>query len=171
VTVRPVARGDGWWLTRAGLAPEMIGVQYHWAEAPLQLVIAPARGSAIRSGPRCIIEVDGVRAGYIGRNPLSGNLEYFLQPWARGGTGATAIEAFLRDHRGGDQARSFFVSASNVRSRRVLDRAFAALGWAEGDGFTTRTVRFGVQITVGGGSGPVPTERDRTGPAAPENGA
>lgn len=132
VTVRPVARGDWWWLTRAGSAPEMAGVQYHWAEAPLQLGIAPARGTAIRPGPRCLIEVDGTRAGYIGRNPLSGNLEYFLQPWARGGgTGTAAITAFLRDHRAGDRPRAFFVSAGNARSRRALDRAFAALGWRE----------------------------------------
>lgn len=148
VAVRPASAGDWWWLTRAGLAPEMVGVQYHWAEAPLQLGIAPTRGSALRRGPRCIIEVDGRRAGYIGRNPLSGNLEYFLQPWARGGTGVRAIAAFLRDHRAGDRERSFFVSSKNARSRGALDRAFARLGWQEGEEFTIQPVRFGVQVTV-----------------------
>lgn len=148
----------------------MVGVQYHWAEAPLQLFIAPARGSALRPGPRCVIEVDGERAGYIGRNPLSGNLEYFLQPWARGGTGTPAIAAFLRDHRTGDRPRAFFVSSKNARSRRALDRAFAELGWREGDDFTTQTARFGVKITVGTGGMPDATERDRIPGGTSENG-
>lgn len=165
-----MARSDRWWLIRAGLAPEMVGVQYHWAELPLQLVIAPARPSALRSGPRCVIEVDGVRAGYIGRNPLSGNLEYFLQPWARGGTGTDAIVAFLRDHRAGDRPRSFFVSSGNARSRAALDRAFARLGWHEGEEFTTRAVRSGVRITVGSGAPASATERGRSDGAPHQNG-
>lgn len=163
VSVRAAVRRDWWWLTLAGLAPEMVGVQYSWPEAPLQLLIAPARGSGLRSGPRCIIEVDGQRAGYIGRNPLSGNLEYFLQPWARGGTGSRAIAGFLRDHRDGDRSRAFFVSAKNARSRRALDRAFAELGWREGDGVTTRAVRYGELVTVGAGPAASPTVRG--GPA------
>lgn len=148
VSVRPATRGDWAWLTRAGLAPEMIGVQYHWAETPLQLAIAPLRGTAVRSGPRCIIEVDGRRAGYIGRNPLSGNLEYFLQPWARGGVGVPAITELLRDQLIGDQPRAFFVSHHNDRSLAALHRAFAALGWHEGDEFTTADGRHGRRITV-----------------------
>lgn len=149
MTVRAVTSGDWWWLTKAGLAPGMAGVQYHWAETPLQLFIAPARGSAIRPGPRCIIELDGARAGYIGRSPLSGNLEYFLQPWARGGTGTAAIVAFLRDHRPGDRPRTFFVSKKNDRSLGALAKAFAQLSWAEGEQYTTRPVRWGRRITVG----------------------
>jgi hypothetical protein len=171
VVVRPVERTDRWWLTRAGLAPEMAGVQYHWAEIPLQLLIAPARPSALCSGPRCVIEVDGERAGYVGRNPLSGNLEYFLKPWARGGTGVDAIAAFLRDHREGDGPRAFSISSENTRSRTALDRAFARLGWRDGYEFTTRAVRFGVQITVGSGRAPGATERGRMTGSEGENGA
>ena len=148
VTVRPASRDDWWWLTKEGLAPAMVGVQYHPAEAPLQLLIAPTRGTGLRSGSRCIIEVDGVRAGYIGRNPLSGNLEYFLRPWARGGTGTTASAIFLRDHRSGDRRRAFFVSSKNERSRRALERAFDRLGWHEGDQYAIAPARMGWRITV-----------------------
>ena len=156
------ARGRDWpWLTRAGLSPRMAGVQYHWIELPLQLVIAPTRGTGVRRGPRCIIEVDGRRAGYIGRNPLSGNLEYFLKPWARGGVGSRAIAAFLRDHRAGDRSRAFFISWSNPRSRRALDLAFDELGWREGEDLITRNARAGQRITVRAGSRPHPTMRDR----------
>jgi hypothetical protein len=148
VAVRPVAATDWWWLTKEGLAPRMVGVQYHWAEAPLQLVIAPTRATGLRPGPRCIVEVDGRRAGYIGRNPLSGNLEYFVQPWARGGTGTVAIATFLRDHRAGDRSRTFFVSAKNERSRRALERAFGQLGWSEGAGYTSERGRMGWRIRI-----------------------
>ena len=148
VVIRSATASDWWWLTRAGLAREMIGVQYHWAETPLQLAIAPTRGTAIRPGPRCIIEVDGRRAGYIGRSPLSGNLEYFLQPWARGGTGGVAITEFLRSHRVGDRPRAFFVSHKNARSLGALHRALASLGWQEGHEFTTDDGRMGWRITV-----------------------
>ena len=171
VVVRPVGRSDWWWLTRAGLAPEMAGVQYHWLELPLQLAIAPSRGTALRPGPRCIIEVDGRRAGYIGRSPLSGNLEYFLQPWARGGTGTRAIAEFLRHGRPGDRSRAFFVSGSNARSRTALDRAFAELGWQEGRSYTIRTTRMGEFITVGTGPPSDPTERGDEGAKNVQNGA
>lgn len=171
VVVRPMKGRDWPWLTAAGLAPEMAGVQYSWAELPLQLLIAPARGTRLRPGPRCIIEVDGRRAGYIGRSPLSGNLEYFLKPWARGGTGTTAITTFLRDHRGGDPSRTFFVSHKNRRSRTALDRAFAQLGWREGEDFVTRTSRFGQRITVRAGPRLVPTVRGRSRRQKAENGA
>lgn len=149
VTVRPCTRRDWWWLTKAGLAPELAGTQYHWAETPLQLGIAPTRGLPLRPGPRSVIEVDGRRAGYIGRSPLSGNLEYFLAPWARGGgVGTHAITQFLSHQRVGDQPRTFFVSHHNPRSRAALERAMATLGWSEGDGYTTTDGRFGWRITV-----------------------
>jgi len=167
------ARGRDWaWLTRAGLSPEKAGVQYHLVELPLQLFVAPARGTPIRPGPRCIIEVDGRRAGYIGRNPLSGNLEYFLERWARGGgTGSRAIAAFLRDHRRGDRDRAFFVSRKNPRSRAALDRAFAELGWREDEDVTTRHARLGQRITVRAENRQVPTERGRGADVVDENGA
>lgn len=148
VAVRPATARDWWWLTRAGLAPELVGTQYHRAEAPLQLLIAPTRGTPLRPGPRCIVEVEGRRAGYIGRNPLSGNLEYFLQPWARGGTGGRAIEAFLAGHRRGDRPRAFFVSHRNPRSRAALEGSLRRLGWAEGADWSVADGRLGWRITV-----------------------
>ena len=148
VEVRPATAGDWWWLTRAGLAPEMVGVQYHRAEIPLQVLVAPTRGTPLRRGPRCVIEVDGRRAGYIGRNPLSGNLEYFLQPWARGGTGSRAIEAFLAQHRRGDRPRAFFVSHANPRSRAALEGSLRRLGWAEGTDYRVADGRLGWRITI-----------------------
>jgi len=148
VEVRPVRAGDWPWLTRAGWSPELAGTQYHWAELPLQAWIAPARGLPIRPGPRCVIEVDGRRAGYIGRNPLSGHLEYFLAPWARGGTGARAIAAFLRTGRVGDRRRSFVVSHRNHRSLAALRRALGAAGLVEGTHWWLVDGRFGWRLTV-----------------------
>ena len=172
VAVRPVRARDWTWLTRAGFAPELAGVQYHWAELPLQLYIAPARGTRIRRGPRCIIEVDGRRAGYIGRSPLSGNVEYFLKPWARGGgAGTEAIVQFLRDHRVGDPSRDFFVSRKNARSRAALDRAFAQLGWREGEDFVTLNGSMGQRITVRTGPRPGATMRGQAAATTAENGA
>jgi hypothetical protein len=95
-----------------------------------------------------VIEVDERRAGYIGRNPLSGNLEYWLQPWARGGVGRSAIVAFLRDHRAGDRARRFHVSYRNERSKAALLRAFDELGWRDGDHFDVIDGRFGWEIHI-----------------------
>jgi hypothetical protein len=73
VHVRPVRYADALWLTGVGFDPEKIGRQYHWAETPLQLYIAPARALF---GPRRsavpVIEVDGRRAGYIGCNRCRG---------------------------------------------------------------------------------------------------
>jgi hypothetical protein len=154
VAVRAVGWTDWWWLTRAGSSPELVGRQYHWIETPLQLFIAPGRATLGPRGPAGIIEVDGERAGYIGRNPLSGNLEYFVKPWARGGVGKRAIVAFLRDHRAGDRSRRFFVSHKNDRSRAALLGAFAELGWAEGDQYTVRDGRHGSWIEVGPGPQP-----------------
>ena len=174
VAVRPTRPGDWLWLTRLGLSPELVGRQYHWAETPLQLVIAPLRGAVLPPGPRCTIEVDGRRAGYIGRNPLSGNLEYTLQPWARGGTGNQAITAFLRDHRAGDRPRAFFVSHRNPRSLAALHRALGDLGWVEGRQFHTRDGRHGWRITVEGTSAepelemPPDQARSRPDPGAGE---
>ena len=111
------------------------------------------------------------RAGYIGRSPLSGNLEYFLQPWARGGTGTRAIAEFLRSGRPEDRSRSFFVSRKNARSRTALDRAFHQLGWREGESYTTRDVRMGQLVTVGAGPAPDATHGDGEPSTSRENGA
>jgi hypothetical protein len=151
VVVRAVAWRDWFWLAAQGFSFRKVNRQYHWAEVPLQLYIAPMRATLGPAGPAAIIEVDGWRAGYIGRNPLSGNLEYFLQPWARGGVGRRAIVAFLRDHRGGDKARLFFVSHKNERSRRALIGSFDALGWHEGDEYRIEDGRVGWKIHVAPG--------------------
>ena len=131
-----------------GFSLSKIGSQYHWAETPLQLYIAPMRATLGPKGPAAIVEVDGRRAGYIGRNPLSGNLEYFLQPWARGGTGQAMIGAFLVEHRPHDKARKFFVSHKNERSRRALVGAFESIGWTEGDQFRIEDTKLGWHIHV-----------------------
>lgn len=151
VAVRQSAGRDAWWLVRAGLARDLAGTQYTWPELPLQLIIAPLRALGVPPGPSCVIEVDGRRAGYIGRNPLSGNLEYWLQPWARGGVGRTAIVAFLGDHRVGDRARRFHVSFRNERSKAALLRAFDALGWTDGAEYRIVEGRFGWEIHIGPG--------------------
>jgi hypothetical protein len=95
-----------------------------------------------------VIEVGGRRAGYIGRNPLSGNIEYWVRPWARGGVGKRAIVLFLRDHRRGDRARRFHISYGNDRSRAALLGAFAELGWREPDDYRVDAGRFGWEVHV-----------------------
>jgi hypothetical protein len=150
VHVRPVRYADALWLTSAGLDPEKIGRQYHWTETPLQLYIAPARAVL---GPRrsaaAVIEVDGRRAGYIGCNPLSGNLEYFLQPWARGrGVGSIAIAAFLAEVRIDDKARRFMIKHGNDRSAHALQRALDEIGWTEGDDYWMEDGRFELSVWV-----------------------
>jgi len=148
VALRSVRWRDWPWLTVQGLAFSKVGSQYHWAEAPLQLYIAPMRATLGPRGPAAIVVVDGRRAGYIGRNPLSGNLEYFLQPWARGGTGAVMIGAFLREHRPHDRERAFFVSHKNERSRRSLVGALTAIGWEQGTHYRIEPGRFGDRVVV-----------------------
>lgn len=139
------------WLAGRGLALGKVGTQYHWAETPLQIYIAPMRATLGPRGPASLIVVDGRRAGYIGRNPLSGNLEYFLEPWARGGVGRAAISQFLRRGRPGDKPRRFVVSHGNERSRRALLAAFAAIGWTEGDQYWTEDARLAWHVWVGPG--------------------
>ena len=137
------------WLVAMGLDPELIGRQYHWAETPLQLVVAPGRAVLAPFVAARVVRVDGRRAGYIGRSPLSGNYEYVLRPWARGaGVGRRMIVEFLAEHRVGDRGRAFFVSTSNERSLRALRGAFAELGWVEGRDFTVTPVRFGTRVGV-----------------------
>lgn len=149
--LRAVTWRDWPWLTREGLRPSRIGEQYSWPEAPLQLYVAPARATLGPAGPAAIVVVDGRDAGYIGRNPLSGNLEYFLAAWARGGSGTEMVVRFLRDHRTGDRPRLFFVAAKNERSLATLRRAFERLGWNEGDQYRLERGRRGWRVHVGPG--------------------
>lgn len=99
-----------------------------------------------------MVEVDRRPAGYIGPNPLSGNLEYFLAPWARGGVGRRLVAAYLGGGwRAGDRPRRFFVSSSNERSLRTLTGALADLGSVEGRDHWVDPVRFGTEVWVGPG--------------------
>ncbi len=152
VTLRRARASDAPWLLAVGLDPEKVGRQYHRLEAPLQLVVAPARALAAPRAPAALVEVDGRRAGYVGPNPLSRNLEYFLQPWARGGTGTTAVTDYLRRFRAGDRARRFFVATSNERSMTVLLRACAAVGWEEGREVRVEPARHGRWVWIPAGS-------------------
>jgi hypothetical protein len=155
-TERPVALGrirprDVPWLVAVGFDPRQIGVQYSWLEAPLQLYSAPAR--AVRalwptSPPAAIVDVEGRRAGYIGPNPLSGNLEYFLLPWARGGVGSRVVAEYLGSYRTLDRSRCFFVAHHNTRSRATLDSAMARLGWVEGEQYRVTNHRHGIKVRV-----------------------
>lgn len=148
MVVRRCRREDRGWLLRAGLDPEKAGTQYSWAEVPLQLVIAPGRAALCTRAPAAIVEVDGRRAGYIGPNPLSKNLEYFLQPWARGGRGAATVAGWFRlfPHRAAPVR--LFVSSKNDRSLRSLQRGLAQLGWADGHEYRVEPARFGRHLIV-----------------------
>lgn len=149
VELNAVGWRDAAWLLAIGLDPELIGVQYHPAEAPLQLVIAPLRAALGPFVAACIVTVDGRRAGYIGRSPLSGNYEYLLRPAARsGGVGRRMIREFLAHHRTGDRSRAFFVSHRNERSLRALLGALADLGWHEGADYSVVDGRHGRRVIV-----------------------
>ncbi|RIK10479.1 MAG: hypothetical protein DCC49_03350 [Acidobacteria bacterium] len=132
VKLRQVRPSDFKWLIKTALKREFAGVQYSWIEWPLQPIAAPVRAAAGPFVPACVIIVDGELAGYIGRSPLSGNLEYFLLNWAQGrGVGRKAISEFLAHHRAGDKARKFVIRKKNKRSLRVLQGALDELGWSE----------------------------------------
>jgi hypothetical protein len=148
IALRPVARGDRTWLLRVGWSLELAGSQYHWVELPLQAAVAPLRALLGPVVPAAVIEVDGRRAGYIGRSPLSGNLEYFLASWARDGVGKQAIAEFLAHHRSGDRRRRFVVSRRNPRSLAALRGAFHLLGWTEGVEYAVSEGRRGWSVWV-----------------------
>ena len=85
-----------------------------WLVLVGSLIAAPLRVALAARGPAAIVEVDGRRCGYVGRSPMSGNLEYWIDPWARGGVGRQAIAAFVRSHRTGDKPRRFVISRRNA---------------------------------------------------------
>jgi len=149
VRLAPVRWRDVGWLVAVGLDPELVGRQYHWAETPLQLVAAPLRGLLASHVAARLVWVDGRRAGYIGRSPLSGTYEYLLRPWARsGGVGRRMIAEFLAHHRRADRARCFFVSGANERSMAALRGALADIGWTEGTEYRVVPARFGRRVWV-----------------------
>jgi len=143
--VRPA---DWPWLVFDGLHPRKWGEQFTFVEVPLQLLVAPARALLASRRPSALVWVNGRRAGYVGVNPLSGNLEYYLAPWARGGVGRIMLETFLCHHRPGDRRRSFFVSKGNHRSRALLLGTVQRLGWRVGHDYGVTANRFGSMIWV-----------------------
>jgi hypothetical protein len=154
VHLRAPGAADVPWLAAVGLDPEKVGSQYHWVETPLQLGIAPARALLAPRRHAAVVEVDGHRAGYVGPNPLSGNLEYFVQPWARGGVGIEIVATYLASFRDGDRPRRFFVSSGNERSMRTLRAAFTRLGWEEGREVRTEPASHGAHVWVPAGPSP-----------------
>ncbi len=152
VKLRRVRLSDFGWLTKTALAREFAGVQYSWFEWPLQPLSAPMRAALGPFVPACLILVDDRRAGYIGRSPLSGHIEYFILEWAQGrGVGRRAIAEFLAHHRAGDRARKFVVRRGNKRSLRVLQGALDELGWVEGKDYTIRRRTLTTVVEVGPG--------------------
>lgn len=152
VKLRKVRVSDFRWLTKTALRREFAGVQYSWLEWPLQPIAAPLRSAFGPFVPACVILVDDIPAGYIGRSPLSGNLEYFLMGWAQGrGVARKAIAEFLAHHRAGDKARKFVVAKKNKRSLSVLRGALDELGWDEATDYQINKRRLRTVVTVGPG--------------------
>ncbi|MCX7620545.1 MAG: hypothetical protein N2037_06835 [Acidimicrobiales bacterium] len=133
LVLRSATWADSLWLLLEGLDPRKIGEQYSVWEAPLQLLVAPLRAFSApwRRTVAAIVEVDGRRAGYIGPNPLSANLEYFVARWARGGIGRRLIATYLGEFRRSDRSRRFFISYRNERSKAALLGALGQLGWSD----------------------------------------
>lgn len=148
LTLRAATSADIWWLLREGLDLRKVGEQYSIWETPLQLVVAPARALLAPRRPTvaAIVEVDGRRAGYIGPNPLSANIEYFLASWARGGVGRRMIAEYLGVFRRSDRARRLFVSYHNERSKAALLGAIEQLGWS--DDVRVEAHRYGWHVII-----------------------
>ena len=153
VELRPISARDLQFLVRSGLDRERVGVQYGADEYRKQYRIAPMRFfNKLTRTQSFIIWVEGQRAGYVGLNPLSTNIEYYLQPWARGGTGGRALSAFLQRSLPFEVERSAFMIGSNERSQAVMRSALVGCGLVSGvdfeeyeiDGYRGFTVRSGV---------------------------
>jgi hypothetical protein len=123
-------------LVLSGLDRERVGVQYPANEYRKQFKIAPLRyfRRVTRTLSR-IIRVNAKRAGYVGLNPLSGNIEYYLMPWARGGVGGRAIEQYLREALPFEVDKHAFMLESNERSVRVFRTVLKSMGLLEGSDF------------------------------------
>ncbi len=129
VTLTAIGLTDLPFLVWSGLDRERIGIQYPADEYRRQFRIAPLRyfRSATRPLSR-IIRVEGRRAGYVGLNPLSENIEYYLQPWARGGVGGAAIESYLRSVLPFPVDKHAFMLEGNDRSVAVFRGALSRIG-------------------------------------------
>ncbi len=133
-------------LVSSGLDRERIGVQYRDGEWYKQFALAPLRyfckGTRERSR---VIWVKGRRAGYVGLNPRSTNIEYYLQPWARGGVGRIAVGEYLRVILPSDRDEHAFMLPGNDRSVLTMRRALEDLRMIEFEDFE--------YFTSDGGSG------------------
>ena len=120
-------------LLLSGLDRERVGVQYRDGEWLKQFRIAPLRyfNKSTRSRSFLVV-VNGRRAGYVGLNPLSTNVEYYLQPWARGGRGRTAVTEFLGHLLPSNRDEHAFMLAGNDRSVMTFRRSLEMLGLTEG---------------------------------------
>ena len=98
--------------------------------------------------------VDAKRAGYVGLNPLSTNIEYYLQPWARGGTGGPAVEMYLRQVLPFAKKKYAFMMKGNERSVRTFRASLENLGFADGREYTYFTYRKGSGFRLQAGAKP-----------------
>ena len=136
VTLTRITLRDLPFLVISGLHRDRAGVQYPRSEYRKQLRIAPMRYfNRTTRAQSNIIRVDDRRAGYIGLNPLSTNIEYYLVPWARGGVGSQALDAYLRAHLPFGEAKHAFMLVDNERSVRVFRSALDRLGMTEPDDY------------------------------------
>ena len=146
VEIREIHPSDLPFLIISGLDRERRDVQYAAKEWRKQFRIAPMRYFRAETRKRSrLIVVDGRRAGYVGLNPLSRNIEYYLQPWARGGVGRRAITDYLRGLLPSAKDEHAFMLPNNDRSVQVFRRSLLALCLEEGTDFE--------YFTYDGGSG------------------
>lgn len=133
VKLRPISWRDLPFLCISGLDRERIGVQYDAKDYWQQFKIAPLRFFRRESREMSfIIWVDGRRGGFVGINPMSRNIEYYLQPWARGGVGTVAVREFLTRSLPFDEERSAFMIGTNTRSQATLRNVLVSLGLVAG---------------------------------------
>jgi hypothetical protein len=132
VTLTEITWRDLLFLVTSGLQPDRAGVQYPRSEYRAQFRIAPLRYfNRTTRAQSSIIRVDGRRAGYVGLNPLSTNIEYYLVPWARGGVGGRAVVSYLRTRLPFEHDKFAFMLAGNDRSVHVFRSALHQLGLSD----------------------------------------
>lgn len=155
VEIRPLRLSDLPFLVVSGLDRERTGLQYPADEWLKQFRIAPLRYFNKSTRSRSFLAVvDGRRAGYVGLNPLSSNIEYYLQPWARGGVGKRAVAEFLRSLLPSHRDERAFMLAGNVRSVMTFRRALESLRLSEDADYEYFTYDGGSGFRVLAGSAP-----------------
>ena len=155
VVIRTIRLSDLPFLVVSGLDRERRDVQYPAKEWRRQFRIAPMRylKKSTRMKSR-LIAVDGRRAGYIGLNPLSRNIEYYLQPWARGGVGGSAITDYLRELLPSNRDEYAFMLDGNERSVTAFRSALKRTSLEEGDDYKYFTYDSGHGFRIIAGASP-----------------